>query len=249
MNKEDNYKSNEELLKEYQRTKDINIRNKIALNNIRLVYSIVNKYSHDNVNSKDELVQEGFYYLLKAIDNFDCNKGNKFSTYAYWYIINVLNKTLRYNENISLDEPVKNTDDSEEINLIDTIEDETINIFKEVDSRNIEKEIRDCLSDTEYKVLKYHFDYNITLKDISNKLGIDYKETIKIKNIARNKVIDNKYFREYKQEMENKREITYLKAYDYSKIRVQSSNISNPVWDIVLQREKRDDEVFKSIFK
>ncbi len=49
--------------------------------------------------------------------------------------------------------------------------------------------------------------------------------------------------------MENKREISYLKAYDYSKIRVQSSNISNPVWNIVLQREKRDNEVFKSIFK
>lgn len=249
MNKEDNYKNNEELLKEYQRTKDINIRNKIALNNIRLVYSIVNKYSYDNVNSKDELVQEGFYYLLKAIDNFDCNKENKFSTYAHWYIINVLNKTLRYNENISLDEPVKITDDSEEINLIDTIEDERANVFNEVDGRSIEKQIRECLSDVEYKVLKYHFDYNITLKDISKRLGIDYKEVIKIRDNARRKIVNNKRFVEYKENMFKRNEISYLQAYDYSRIKVQSSDVSNPVWNILLQREKRDNELFKSIFK
>ena len=126
-----------ELLKEYKLTKYIKIINKIALNNIGLIYHVVNKYSIKNKNIKDELFQEGFYQMLKAVENFDINMNTKFSTYAYWYMMNILRNTLTYNNEVSLNEPIKNGSDLEEIDLIDTIEDERVNVFDDVNGKHI----------------------------------------------------------------------------------------------------------------
>ena len=238
-----------ELLKEYKLTKDIKIRNKIALNNIGLIYHVVNKYSIKNKNIKDELFQEGFYQMLKAVENFDINMNTKFSTYAYWYMMNILRNTLTYNNEVSLNEPIKNGSDLEEIDLIDTIEDERVNVFDDVNGKHICQEIRNCLSEIEYKVIKYHYDYNITLKSISQKLGIKYNEIMKIKYRAKKKITNNKYFIDYKNEIAAQNEISYLKAYDYSKIKVQSSNVSNPIWDILLQKEKLENKAIKNFIR
>lgn len=53
--------------------------------NLRLVYSIARTYTYNKEKLAD-LVQEGTIGLIEAIDKFDITKGNKFSTYATWYI-------------------------------------------------------------------------------------------------------------------------------------------------------------------
>lgn len=49
--------------------------------NLRLVITIAMKYSNANTQVLD-LIQEGNCGLIKAVDNFDYNRGVKFSTYA-----------------------------------------------------------------------------------------------------------------------------------------------------------------------
>ncbi len=62
------------------------IREKIVLANLRLVFSVARKYRKNSALDFLDLIQEGNAGLMKAIDKFDYRKGNKFSTYAVWWI-------------------------------------------------------------------------------------------------------------------------------------------------------------------
>jgi RNA polymerase primary sigma factor len=53
--------------------------------NLRLVLSIAKKYSYPGIDFLD-FVQEGNIGLMKAVDKFNYRLGNKFSTYATWWI-------------------------------------------------------------------------------------------------------------------------------------------------------------------
>ena len=58
-------------------------RNNMIKNNIGLVHYFAYKLYPGQVN--DDLLQEGKYGLIKAVDKFDPNMGTQFSTYAsYW---------------------------------------------------------------------------------------------------------------------------------------------------------------------
>lgn len=87
------------LFKEYQKTKvyneegelisfDLELRNKLAVRNQKLVLFVINKffgYRNFGKDIKDDLLQEGTFGLFDAIDNFDPDLGYKFSTYCtHW---------------------------------------------------------------------------------------------------------------------------------------------------------------------
>lgn len=78
-----------ELTNQYYRTKDVKIRNEIAVHNIRLVIKIANEYPKNH-----ELISEGCIGLIRGIERFDPNRGYKLSTYvSYWiraYILNFI---------------------------------------------------------------------------------------------------------------------------------------------------------------
>jgi RNA polymerase primary sigma factor len=63
---------------------DPHARQRMVEANIRLVMSIARRYTCKSL-SFDDLVQEGIIGLLEAINKFDGERGNRFSTYAtYW---------------------------------------------------------------------------------------------------------------------------------------------------------------------
>ena len=69
------------------------IRNEILRANLRLVVSIARKLADDSTTF-DELVSEGNFPLLRAIELFDVSRGYRFSTYATWAVRNHLRRYL-----------------------------------------------------------------------------------------------------------------------------------------------------------
>lgn len=65
-----------------------------AERNIRLVIAVAKKYRCPNLDFID-LVQEGNKGLLIAVDKFDYRRGNKFSTYATWWIRQKISRAVR----------------------------------------------------------------------------------------------------------------------------------------------------------
>jgi RNA polymerase primary sigma factor len=60
-------------------------KDQFVRSNLRLVLSIAKKYSYPGIDFLD-FVQEGNIGLMKAVDKFNYRLGNKFSTYATWWI-------------------------------------------------------------------------------------------------------------------------------------------------------------------
>ncbi|WP_192827155.1 sigma-70 family RNA polymerase sigma factor [Actinopolyspora erythraea] len=61
--------------------------------NLRLVFSNAQKYQGHGLDLAD-LVQEGNLGLLRAVMKFDYRQGNKFSTYATWWIRQAITRAL-----------------------------------------------------------------------------------------------------------------------------------------------------------
>ena len=59
----------------------VEARNRIVRANLRLVVSVARKHMRANLSLMD-LISDGNMTLLRAVDSFDCHKGNRFSTYA-----------------------------------------------------------------------------------------------------------------------------------------------------------------------
>lgn len=76
--------------------------------NLRLVLSIIKRFSASNENV-DDLFQIGCIGLMKAIDNFDTTLNVKFSTYAVPMIIGEIRRYLRDNNSIRVSRSLRDT--------------------------------------------------------------------------------------------------------------------------------------------
>ena len=76
--------------------------------NLRLVLSVIKRFSgnHENV---DDLFQIGCVGLMKAVDHFDPSRLVKFSTYAVPMIIGEIRRYLRDNNSIRVSRSLRDT--------------------------------------------------------------------------------------------------------------------------------------------
>lgn len=99
---------NEETTELLRRTKegDMEAREKLISGNLRLVLSVIQRFSGRGENA-DDLFQVGCIGLIKAIDNFDLSLDVRFSTYAVPMIIGEIRRYLRDNNAIRISRSVR----------------------------------------------------------------------------------------------------------------------------------------------
>lgn len=74
--------------------------NDLIKQNEKLIYSIINEYN--NYLDKEDLYQVGVIGIINAYKNYKKEKGVKFSSYAYMYILGEIKKYLRENRTIKI---------------------------------------------------------------------------------------------------------------------------------------------------
>lgn len=101
---------NEETMALLRRTKDGDreARRQLVEGNLRLVLSVIQKFSGRGENV-DDLFQVGCVGLIKAIDNFDITQPVRFSTYGGPMIIGEIRRYLRDNSAIRVSRSMRDT--------------------------------------------------------------------------------------------------------------------------------------------
>src|ERR1700688_1873921 len=69
-------------------------RRQMVAANLRLVVHWARRYQDRGVDMAD-LVQEGAFGLMRAVDKFDWERGFRFSTYATWWIRQALQRAVQ----------------------------------------------------------------------------------------------------------------------------------------------------------
>ena len=157
-------------------------RNTLIEHNLRLVVYVAKRYETDTFNLED-LVSIGTLGLIKAINTFKCDKNIKLATYASRCIENeillYLRKKSRMRIEVSLDEPLSQDDEGNELLLSDVLS----NDVYEVNERLLEQERQEklvdsftCLKKREKEILELRFGLNgkeeLTQKEVADLLGI-----------------------------------------------------------------------------
>ena len=96
-----------DLLKRYKQG-DLDARSQLVNGNLRLVLSVVQKFTNRGENL-DDLFQVGCIGLIKSIDNFDISQNVRFSTYAVPMIIGEIRRYLRDNNSIRVSRSLRDT--------------------------------------------------------------------------------------------------------------------------------------------
>jgi RNA polymerase primary sigma factor len=72
---------------------DIQAKTQLINANLRLVVSVAKRYQHHGIPLLD-LVQEGTLGLIRASGKFDWRRGNRFATYAIWWIRQAVDRAV-----------------------------------------------------------------------------------------------------------------------------------------------------------
>lgn len=178
----------------------------IAEHNIKLVIGMVSYYFKSNNWDMDELVSTGTIGLMKSIDAFDPNKGNKFSTYASECIRNEilmsLKKQVKRSEDISLEESIVDGDHSS-VKLGDLLiatDDDPVENYEEKELyMNVRKYVEN-LPDRERQIVTMIFGFNsdepVTQKEIALSLGMSQSQVSRVLK-ATLKQAKNDFSKEY----------------------------------------------------
>ena len=171
----------EELLKELQEGK-LETKQKLVERNLRLVVYIAKKFENTSVGLED-LVSIGTIGLMKGVNTFNTNKNIKLATYASRCIENeilmYLRRTNKTKGEVSIDEPLNQDGDGNELLLSDILGTEpdiiSRRIEDEVDKKLLKASI-ERLNIREKNIMELRFGFisgeEKTQKEVADMLGI-----------------------------------------------------------------------------
>ena len=179
------------LIEDYLRRSEA-IKNIIIEANLRLVVSIANKHIHRSANMLD-LVSEGNFALMKAVEKFDYTRGFRFATYCSWIIAKDFARKIP----AEITRPDKTTYDS----MSDIQQDMRTKTIPGVEAverahRSLINVIKDNLNEREQYIILNHFGLlgslvkkeKKTLKEIGDHLRLTKERVRQIELIALQKL-------------------------------------------------------------
>lgn len=166
--------------------KDKNARNKLIEHNLRLVAHIAKKYDSKYIDN-DDLISIGTIGLIKGVDTYKDNHNVKITTYCARCIDNEIlmyfRKNNKYNNDISINEPIGYDKDGNPIEILDVIK---------VEDRDFSEDIE--LKDNINLLIKYLKVLNKREKEIIiDRYGLDNKKSLTQKNISKRLGISRSY--------------------------------------------------------
>jgi RNA polymerase sporulation-specific sigma factor len=113
-------------------------KNELITRNLRLVAHIIKKFNPQSKDA-DDLISIGTVGLIKAIESFDYNKGNRLATYAARCIENEIlmyvRTTKKIKSEVYLQDPIGVDKEGNEICLMDVLGTESDAVIDEVENK------------------------------------------------------------------------------------------------------------------
>ena len=174
---------------------DLEARNLLVEYNLRLVAHIVKKYNNFE-RDLDDLISIGTIGLIKAINTYDIEKGNRLVTYASRCIENeilmMLRQERKHSKELSLYEPIGTDKEGNQINLLDIIECNDKNTLEKIILEDniiqLKKLLTSQLSKRELEVITLRYGLNqttpLTQREIAKKLAISRSYVSRIEKKA-----------------------------------------------------------------
>lgn len=117
-------KEEEEILFRKMKQGDAAAREKLIEHNLRLVAHMIKKYDLEN-HDQEDLISVGTIGLIKAIDSFDYDLGNRFATYAGKCVQNEILMYFRsqkkFSQETSLGETIEMDKDGNPLTILDVM--------------------------------------------------------------------------------------------------------------------------------
>lgn len=166
---------------------DESAKKKLIESNLKFVVSIAKKYCNDDIPFED-IISEGNLGLIRAAEKYDASVGNKFITYAVWwikaYINNYIDGCNRFRDADNEFTKVSYTDDGYEYDYDFEYERELVDINDEFDRHMMDakykddaiEEIMSSLENRERRILELYFgldgEKSLTLNEIGAEMNL-----------------------------------------------------------------------------
>ena len=172
----------EELVRKLEMENNFEARQILVERNLRLVVYIAKKFENTGIGIED-LVSIGTIGLMKSINTFKANKNIKLATYASRCIENEILMFLRRSNKlkgeISIDEPLNQDGDGNELLLSDILGTDSDTVSKGIEDEVDKILLRSCmekLNGREKNIMELRFGFKTgnekTQKEVADMLGI-----------------------------------------------------------------------------
>lgn len=174
-------------------------KHELILHNLRLVAHIAKKYNSIQKDT-EELISIGTVGLIKAILSYDTEKSIRLATYASRCIENEILMSLRaskkFQNDVSLHEPIGTDRDGNEIVMLDVINSDTPDFADQLEfsiqSKKVLLAVRERLTERERTVVCLRYGLGnldvLTQQEIASRLGISRSYVSRIEKKALKKL-------------------------------------------------------------
>ena len=178
---------------------DLNAKEELVLHNMRLVAHVAKKYQSSEEEMED-LISIGTIGLLKAVDTFDYDFGNRFATYAIRCIENELLMHFRRSKKtkmeVSLFEPIGTDKEGKQIHLMEVLLVDDVDVARQMEIHRdidvLKQHLDQVLNEREALIIKKRYglfgEEELTQREIAKEMGISRSYVSRIEKKALEKL-------------------------------------------------------------